>query len=250
VATEIHDPEIPLIEEVVTFDASASVGHRNDMGVLIPENLYIVEYFWDFGDDTNATMVGVGNHTISHTYTLPGDYNVTLTVTDKDGRNDIASQILTIVEVINHEIKWDAHTFYVETISDTSITPVGLYQERAFLRFTATSHIGSAFFCNITIPRELLYSSEDEWFILVDGTLILPTEYVVTENTTHTTIYIPYDPGTHTILMFGVEVIPEFSTAMLPVIFLIMTLLAFVIIAAKRWDPSFAKTSMRPSKTP
>lgn len=42
---------------------------------------YIVNYFWDFGDQTNAT----GTATANHSYPDNGNYTVTLTVTDNDG---------------------------------------------------------------------------------------------------------------------------------------------------------------------
>ena len=60
----------------LTFNASSSTpdgGYLTDPG----------SYFWDFGDGTNATGMIVG-----HTYTLAGNYNVTLNVTDSEGLSD------------------------------------------------------------------------------------------------------------------------------------------------------------------
>jgi hypothetical protein len=51
----------------------------------------IVEYFWNFGDGTH----GFGEVT-SHSYTVPGEYNVTLTVTDNYGKIDQDSIVCTI----------------------------------------------------------------------------------------------------------------------------------------------------------
>lgn len=63
----------------VTFDGSGSSAFQGD----------IVSYEWDFGDGTTA--VGV---TALHTYTDPGMYEATLTVTDEDGST--ATDTLTI----------------------------------------------------------------------------------------------------------------------------------------------------------
>jgi len=46
----------------------------------------IVSYFWNFGDDTNATGV-----TATHSYVDDGTYIVTLTVTDDEGATDSAN---------------------------------------------------------------------------------------------------------------------------------------------------------------
>ncbi len=70
VADFTYSPSNPLINEEVTFDASAS--HDPD-GT-------IVDYSWDFGDDQTAT-----GQIVSHTYTNFGTYTVTLNVTDNEG---------------------------------------------------------------------------------------------------------------------------------------------------------------------
>lgn len=62
--------ESPAVNQSITFDASGS-------NATSP--LEITEYFWDFGDDTNAT---VNTSTINHTYTTGGNYTVSLTVFD------------------------------------------------------------------------------------------------------------------------------------------------------------------------
>ncbi|RLF64902.1 MAG: hypothetical protein DRN26_06080, partial [Thermoplasmata archaeon] len=58
------------IFQEVTFNASKS------FGVVSP----IVKYEWNFGDGHTAT-----GRIVTHTYTLPGRYKVTLTVYDSSG---------------------------------------------------------------------------------------------------------------------------------------------------------------------
>jgi len=70
--------------EVIHFDASAS--HDPD-GT-------IVDYFWDFGDETNATGM-----MSTHAYSEDGNYTVTLTVTDDDG----ASSSLVAAKIVETE---------------------------------------------------------------------------------------------------------------------------------------------------
>ena len=52
----------------------------------------IQSYAWNFGDGTNGTGI-----TASHTYTAPGIYVSSLTVTDNDGATGVASIVITVV---------------------------------------------------------------------------------------------------------------------------------------------------------
>jgi len=82
VAIFTESAEVVYTNEVITFDASDSYD---------PDG-YIVDYFWYFGDDTNATGV-----IVQHAYIEDGVYNVTLTVTDDDGAIDSATATKTVL---------------------------------------------------------------------------------------------------------------------------------------------------------
>ncbi len=76
VASFVSIPTRPLVNETITFDASASFDPDGN----------ITLYEWDFGDDTTATYIEGVNLTdvTTHTYTSIGNYSVTLNVTDND----------------------------------------------------------------------------------------------------------------------------------------------------------------------
>jgi len=69
------------LNQTIVFDAS---------GMYDPDGV-IVSYLWDFGDGTTA----VGENP-THTYQLPGEYTVTLTVTDNAGLTFVARQVVNI----------------------------------------------------------------------------------------------------------------------------------------------------------
>ncbi len=71
-----------IIGDEVSFDASAS---SDDVG--------IVDYKWDFGDDSEAAGVSV-----SHIYDVTGLFTVTLTVRDEAGNTDFDTLQVTVEE--------------------------------------------------------------------------------------------------------------------------------------------------------
>jgi len=82
VASFTESSETVYTGEAITFNASSSYD---------PDG-FIVSYFWDFGDGTNATGVAV-----EHAYADDGAYTVTLTVTDDDGATSTANATKTIL---------------------------------------------------------------------------------------------------------------------------------------------------------
>jgi chitodextrinase len=78
-----YSPEKPAVDEKITFDA---VGSSDPDGKII-------EYKWEFGDGGSAK-----SKEVTHCYMLPGEYKITLTVTDKEGATDQAVETVFIEE--------------------------------------------------------------------------------------------------------------------------------------------------------
>jgi chitodextrinase len=78
-----HIPANASVNHSMVFDASGSFD---------PDGT-IVSYVWDFGDG----ITGVGAIVV-HTYESPGEYTVTLTVTDNAGLNYNYSQVVSITD--------------------------------------------------------------------------------------------------------------------------------------------------------
>lgn len=77
----ITGPATAPISQTVQFDGSGSTDADGS----------IVKYDWDFGQGTTSSGI-----TVTHVYTLTGNYQVTLTVTDNGGLSDTATQPITI----------------------------------------------------------------------------------------------------------------------------------------------------------
>jgi len=78
-----YPPYYPVVNlEPVLFDASSSSGE-------------IVSYEWDFGDGNSGT-----GRMSTHMYSNPGDYTVTLTVTDNEGATDSCTATIHVTTVV------------------------------------------------------------------------------------------------------------------------------------------------------
>jgi hypothetical protein len=80
-ASFTYSPSLPTASIEVSFNAS----HSNSSGT-------ITNYNWNFGDNTNGTGI-----TSNHTYSTPGNYTVTLTITSTVGKA-VYSQTITVSE--------------------------------------------------------------------------------------------------------------------------------------------------------
>jgi PKD repeat protein len=87
VAKFTWSPLQPIADESVTFDASSSLPGWNGTNT-IPITLYS----WDFGDGIKTT-----GQTAIHTYTSPGNYHVTLNVTDSQGLWNVKQQQIKVI---------------------------------------------------------------------------------------------------------------------------------------------------------
>jgi len=83
VASFSYSPQNPVVNETITFDASASTDPDGN----------ITSYEWDFGDGnvTNTT-----HEILNHSYSEAGSYEVTLTVTDDDGVTNSTTKEITV----------------------------------------------------------------------------------------------------------------------------------------------------------
>jgi hypothetical protein len=86
VAVIIADPRVANFNETIKFDASLTTDEGLPCGTRC-------QYTWEFGDNTAA----VRGLTAEHVYTLPGNYVVTLSVTDDRGGVGTATVDIRII---------------------------------------------------------------------------------------------------------------------------------------------------------
>ncbi len=79
------EPKRPIVGEEVTFDSSLSFDPDGE----------IVKYEWDFEGDGVTDKEG---KIVKYVFEEPGEYPVTLTVTDNDGETDQVTQTVKVIE--------------------------------------------------------------------------------------------------------------------------------------------------------
>jgi hypothetical protein len=97
-------------------------------------------------------------------------------------------------------------------------------------------------FCNITIPRALIDVKTGNWTVKIDG-MPLPSEnFTETKNEEYVFIYLNYSHSVHTIEIVGTWVVTEFPPNMLPLILVILSFIAAIIVVQKRRRLNILKT--------
>lgn len=138
----------------------------------------------------------------------------------------VPGKFIFVLEILAPIIVWtdpatnQTHKFTLQTVSNSTINAIEFNQLHRYLSFTLTGPAATKGFCNITIPKQLLYAERNNWLLLVDGR---PAAYETKFNGTHTSIYFTYPLSTKYVYIFGTSVIPEFSMSMLLAVFLAIT---------------------------
>ena len=92
VAQFTYSPDRSKPDDIVTFDASRSFDPNGE----------IVQYSWDFGDDSSGEGA-----VIEHKYTSAGEYSVTLTVTDNEGMAKSKTRLVTVITGVPKKIIYE-----------------------------------------------------------------------------------------------------------------------------------------------
>jgi len=116
VARFVFAPPTPTIRDTVTFDGSGSTDPDGD----------IVSYDWQLGDASAA--IGA---IVTHLFSLPGAFEVTLTVLDSTGLSDRTSQPVTVTASAG-EILWIRSTESSSQAEGIAVDPSGVYVAGSF----------------------------------------------------------------------------------------------------------------------
>ncbi len=116
----------------------------------------------------------------------------------------------------------DGYTHQVAVTSNCTLTDFNFSQALMQLSLNVTGPPDHTGYCNLTIPLDLLKG--EPWKVYVNHT-DCTASCIITHNSTHTFIYIPYGLSTQRIRIKGTWVVPEFRPSLMIALFLVATLL-------------------------
>ena len=105
------------------------------------------------------------------------------------------------------DVAWGKETYRVTTLCNSTVASFRFSRASKQISFNVTGPSGTVGFCNVTIPRQLLWADPPEaWLTEVDGTRTTST---IVENGTHTSLYFTYTHSTHMVKIIGTSVIRD-----------------------------------------
>jgi hypothetical protein len=124
---------------------------------------------------------------------------------------------------------WEGTHYYVNVVSNSSISNFRFNPSSGpLIRFEVTGPNGTPGYCNVTIPKGLLYT-QTTWNVSVDGNPVNPT---VSEDSFNSHLHFIYSHTTRTVEIRGTNAIPEFPSIMVLPLFIVLTL--FATVSAKK----------------
>jgi parallel beta-helix repeat protein len=128
---------------------------------------------------------------------------------------------------------WNEIEYFVDVVSNSTVSGFQFDVDQKNVSFNVTGDDGTAGFCRVTIPVDLLWV-DDGWTITVGDQSI--TDYRIIPDGGFAYLYFSYNHSTQTLIIQGTHVIPEFPTNLILPLF-IATTLAVAIIYRKKQIP-------------
>jgi hypothetical protein len=126
---------------------------------------------------------------------------------------------------------WEGVNYQVVFSSGNStISAFNFYQSLKQISFKVSGEAGTSGYCNLTIPKNLLRG--EPWTVRLNDT---NWTFTAIQNETHSFIYFTYTHmSTYEVLIQGTWVIPEFPSATILLILMLITLIATILVKNKR----------------
>lgn len=137
------------------------------------------------------------------------------------------------------QVFWENQAFPASLSSNSTVSTFTFDHANKRITFNTIGPANTTGYFNISIPTELL---SGPWKINLDGADVT-SKAKISENQTHTTIYLNYSHSTHNIQIVGTHVIPEYPTATTLVLAVLLLSMPIIIVAKKKRQGHPARAS-------
>jgi parallel beta-helix repeat protein len=121
---------------------------------------------------------------------------------------------------------WNGKAYNVDVISNSTVSGFKFDVDNKSVSFNVAGDNGTVGFCRVAIPKSLLWV-DDGWIIFVDNQPI--TDYTEFEDENFTYLYFIYTHSTKTVRIKGTHVIPEYTSTITLIMFMLITIAPVVL---------------------
>jgi len=160
---------------------------------------------------------------------MPGTWSVNASWNGDADHISAKSLIITfdVLTDVLHEILHEGETYFVRTLANSTVSDFLFSLGDMQISFNVSGPPNTTGFCNVSIPQNFLRGNP--WTIMIDGTPL--TDFILSENDTHTFIYFTYQHTSRYITIQGTWIVPEFSET---VLILLMAALCIAVFGVKK----------------
>jgi hypothetical protein len=131
--------------------------------------------------------------------------------------------------------KWNGKQYNVDIVSNSTLAgfTFNASGNPPTLSFNVTGANGTAGFCRVTIPKDLMWcDSPSQWIVTASSVLLSDCKIIPHLNYTY--IYFAHTHSTKIVKIQSIHAVPEFQPFLLLPLLMILTLLAVVVRKRKR----------------
>jgi hypothetical protein len=140
------------------------------------------------------------------------------------------SSLFICVHMRFHVGTWNNVSYIVDVVSNSTVADFYFNPtEGAFIRFKVTGEDGTAGFCRVLIPKDLLWV-KDGWAVYVGGQQV---NYTIIPDENYTNLYFTFPHSTKTVEIQGTHVITELPSFLIIPLFITTTLLVAILYRRK-----------------
>jgi hypothetical protein len=191
------------------------------------------------GTDANQTVL------LYAPSTVPAPANASLDYASMTWQNTAPGYLTDLRFLIAYQavVSYAGVTEHVPIVTNSTVSGFNFSPSAKSISFNVEGPTGTGF-CNVTIPKSVLCASSGNWTVKIDGVILPPANFTVTENSEYVFIYFNYAQSRHSVEITGTTIVPEFQPNLLLPLLIAISLVTMLITVRQRKRLTSLKTSV------